>query len=264
MSSPSCFCAFATKNISYEVGYFLKSLSLFHPNANIVFYADSYIKTYIDSIQSELLLQIDIHESLNQFSNETRPSMEQKGIWKEFQSLKSNIISYCLTKYSDVLYLDVDILMINPFILPEKTTDKYYDLILSPHYISKKTTDTYGYYNGGCIWTSNPSFPDIWNGYTKTSRFFEQASLENCVADFNTGFFGENYNVSWWRMEQSDEPQEKMYKYIEITKDNVFFKGKPIIFLHTHFKDRRYMVFNDIMKQILSACPLKKHLISFL
>lgn len=263
MKIPYCFCSIATKNVSYEVGHFLKSLSLFHPNAHIILYVDSYIKTYIESIEKDLSLQIEIHELLNKFSNETRDSMEEKGIFKEFLYSKSNVISHCLTKFSDVLYLDVDILILNQFLLPEKR-DKYYDLILSPHYICKRSTDRSGYYNAGCIWTSNPSFPDTWNNYTKMSRFFEQASLEDCVSEFNTGIFGENYNLSWWRMAESDDSPEQMYKYIEVTEDNIYFKEKPIIFLHTHFNDKRYSIFNNNMKQLISTCPSKKQLISFL
>jgi len=261
---PSCFCSIATKNVSCEVGYFLKSLSLFHPNAHIILYVDSYIKNYIESIQKELSLQIEFHEILNKFSNENRGSMEEKGIFTEFLYSKPNLISHCLTKYSDVLFLDIDILILNQFLLPEKKTDKYYDLILSPHYIKKETTDSYGYYNAGCIWTSNPSFPDTWLEHTKTSRYYEQASLENCFSDFHTGVFGENYNVSWWRMENSYESEEKMYKYIEIIEDNIFFKGKPIIFLHTHFNNNCYSIFNNIMIEFISNCPSKKQLISFI
>ena len=124
-------------------------------------------------------------------------------------------------------------------------------------------TDRFGYYNGGCVWTKNKAMPTKWREFTETSRFFDQASLEDCAKIFNTKEFGENYNISWWRVLQSDESASKMTSYFSYNRTNIFFKGKPIIFIHTHFTDTTYAGFNNMIRNLLLMCKAKQKINSF-
>ena len=68
----------------------------------------------------------------------------------------------------------------------------------------------YGYYNGGMLWTNQKSLPDKWKEYTKTSRYHDQAAIEDLARCFSYFEFGENYNFSWWRVLQSELPPPKI------------------------------------------------------
>ena len=70
--------------------------------------------------------------------------------------------------------------------------DKSKQLGLSPHYIRKRDTDLYGYYNGGMLWTNQKTLKDDWIKFTKTSRYFDQASIEDLANNYSFFVFGEN------------------------------------------------------------------------
>ena len=41
------------------------------------------------------------------------------------------------------------------------------------------------YYNGGMLWVQNKDVPNDWIEFTKTSRFHDQASIEDLVKKYN-------------------------------------------------------------------------------
>ena len=259
---PSCICSFATNNVEYDCTLFLKSLSHVHPNINVIMFVDNYIDNMIQNM-SDLSLNITTVSILEIYSSKNRSQMELEGIWTNFQMIKSNLIDYGLKHYSDVLYVDCDIFFINP-IQWEIIND--HSLLLSEHYISKWCTDLHGYYNGGVIWTNDDTFPSKWRTFTETSRYFDQASLEDCAKCFNTGIIEENSNVAWWRIEIADEPKEKMLSYFSVNEENIFFKNKPITFVHTHFNinNHNYSSFNEKIRELLKKCPNKQYLFELL
>ena len=52
-----------------------------------------------------------------------------------------------------------------------------YSLGVCPGFINKETYEKYGYYNGGMLWVKDKEIPQKWREYTKTSRYFDQASI---------------------------------------------------------------------------------------
>ena len=67
-----------------------------------------------------------------------------------------------------------------------------------------------GYYNGGMLWTKNKDIPNDWIFFTKKSRYFDQASIEDLAKKYSYFEFGENYNLQCWRLLLSqDSPQHK-------------------------------------------------------
>jgi hypothetical protein len=236
---------------------FLLSLAYSNPDSTVVVFVDKDIQTMIQGL-GKLRLKLTMVENLNEYSGKHRKQMESEGIWSTFQMTKSKILEYCLALYPDVLFLDSDILVINEITVPDSC-----ELALSPHYIRKMDTDRFGYYNGGCVWTNNKDMPSKWRLYTETSRFFDQASLEDCAKIFTTKVFGENYNISWWRVLQSDEPPAKMSSYFSYKRDNIYFKGKPIVFVHTHFTDETYAGFNNMIRNLLMLCKAKQKINQF-
>jgi len=263
--NPCGFCTFATNNVKHDLRLFLYSLSYSNPASNIIIFVDSEIEKAIKKEWNELNLNIHIVNNLNQYSNKTREQMEEEKIWTDFQMIKSSLIEYSLTLLPDILYLDSDIFIINKIELP-MNDKKQYDLALSPHYINKRNTNGVGFFNGGVVWTNNIDFPKKWKEYTKTSRYFDQASLEDCDKHFKTAYFGENYNFSWWRLNDSEEPSSVISSYLTYNDENVYYKNKPLIFVHTHFtrSEPHFLKFNLLILNVLNKCKSMDYLSNLL
>jgi hypothetical protein len=260
MAHPASFCTIATKKCKHELVGFLLSLSIHHTNASVYVMCDTETKNEIMDLTPYPRLNINFIVNLDKYSNYDRWEMISMRIWDEFQMKKADIIYYCLEHETDTMFLDSDIIITGQIFV-----DKTKNLGVSPHYIKKIQTDKYGYFNGGALWTSNKSIKDKWYHYTKTSRFFDQASIENLVKDkdFNTFLFGEEYNMGWWRLDQSDELSYKIASYFGFNykTQQIFYKNKELKFIHTHFNDNpEYKVFNTIIKELLKKAHKYKEL----
>ena len=177
--------------------------------------------------------------------------MEQKGIWSEFQMMKAEVIDLALKEDSDTLFLDADMVILDTI----DDIDKSKQLGLSPHYIRKRDTDLYGYYNGGMLWTNQKTLKDDWIKFTKTSRYFDQASIEDLANKYSFFVFGENYNFSWWRVAQSEIPPQSIISFISVRNNKLHYKNKPLKIIHTHFHEMSngtIRQFNQLMINLLT------------
>jgi hypothetical protein len=243
MTKPSSFSTMCTSNCAFELVGLLLSLSLFHPNAKVYILTDTKTKQIISEITPPPKLIINFFIELDNYDGMNRQIMENKGVWSDFQMSKANIIKYALANSSDTLLLDSDIIITDVI----DDIDNSKDIGVSPHYMRKDITDKYGYFNGGMLWTKNLNVPDKWIEYTKTSRYFDQASIENLSNDFSYFEFGENYNVQGWRMQLSNEGELNFQSNVtHKLNDKVYYKNKPLKFIHTHFLDRRFHKFNQL------------------
>lgn len=245
---PACICSFATNSCLYDMKLFLLSLSYSNPGSTVVIFVDKYVQAMVESL-TNLKLNLTMVCNLDSYSNKNRQQLEKDGTWSLFQMTKSELLDYCLAMYPDALFLDSDIFVINEIDIPESC-----ELALSPHYISARVTDVHGYYNGGCVWTSNKTMPEKWRMYTTSSRYHDQASLEDCAKVFKTKKFESNYNISWWR-EDLD-----IASYYTVDKHNIYYKNRPIIFVHTHFDNNMYARFNNLIRTLLRKCESKRDL----
>ena len=260
MASPSCICSFATNMVEYDCRLFLTSISIVQPEIDIVMFVDSHIDNFIRTLN--LPLKINTVVLLEPYSHKNRTQMEHEGIFTDFNRIKTTLMDYALERFHDVLYLDCDIFLINPIFFDTKN----HSLLLSPHFISKWCTDDVGFYNSGAVWTNDKRFPSVWRENINTSRYFEQAALEDCAKEFDTGEMDENCNVAWWRIEIVDEPKEVAIAYFSADNENIFYKQQPIVFVHTHFNvhNSNYATFNETIRRILKDCPTKENLFKLL
>jgi hypothetical protein len=243
MTKPSSFSTMCTSNCAFELVGLLLSLSIFHPNAKVYILTDTKTKQIISEITPSPKLSINYFIELDKYDGMNRQIMENKGLWSDFQMSKANIIKYALADSADTLLLDSDIIITDVI----DDIDNSKDIGVSPHYMRKDITDKYGYFNGGMLWTKNANVPDKWIEYTKTSRYFDQASIENLSNVFSYFEFGENYNVQGWRMQLSDEGESNFINNVTHKhNDKVYYKNKPLKFIHTHFLDRRFDKFNQL------------------
>jgi hypothetical protein len=241
---PESFCTICTTSCAFELVGLLLSLSIYHTNSKIYIICDTKTKSIINNITPQPKLEIiwfielDIYDGLN------RQSMEQKGIWSDFQMSKANIIKYALNIHNNTLYLDSDIIITDTI----NNIDYTKQLGVSPQFIKKEYIDKTGYYNGGMLWVNDSNIPNDWITYTKTSRYFDQASIENLIEKYSFFEFEENYNLQCWRLYLSDDTQNKIASYITSKpNDKLYYKNKPLKFIHTHFLDSRFKVFNNLL-----------------
>jgi hypothetical protein len=250
---PESFCTLATENCKDELLGLLLSLAIHHSNASIVCLVDDATRKYIEkcSLSCPINLNIIWHEILNQYKGKNRAQMEQEGTWSEFQMMKTVAIDKALDIFPDTLFLDSDIVICNTI----DCIDKSKELGVSPHYIRKHDTDKFGYFNGGVLWTKNKTLPNTWRDATKTSRFYDQASIEDLARSYSYFEFSENYNMSWWRLQQADESPQKMTQYFKLKNHKgspkVYYKEKALGFIHTHFNRNDEQNFNNFIITLL-------------
>ena len=257
--NPASFCSIATESCANELIGLLLSLSVHHPGAPVICLVDAPTQKAIQSLSVPLRVRVEFHPCLNEYTGLNRKQMEAKGVWTTFQMMKSTAIDLALKTYPDTLFLDSDILVLNPI-----TVDKTKRLGVSPHYIRKRDTDKFGYYNGGALWTSDPTVPEAWREFTKTSRFFDQASIEDLAKAYPFFEFGEQCNISWWRLNQSDEDPNKIISHFATTKGQITYKSLPVAFVHTHFSkspsDAVVGYFNNLIMSLLKNATRPKEL----
>ena len=255
MEKPDAICTLATNGSINDIKLFLYSLRLFEPTIPVHILCDTQLKKNVHFFSSDT--QLFFYPTLDKYSNKDRGQMEALGIWTEFMLKKCDIIDIVLQNplYNDVLFTDADICFLNE--LP-KINKETFELGGSPHFIKKEDTDKYGYYNGGYIWIGNPDVTTKWKEYTKHSRFFEQASIEDIMNEFRSFEFPIQNNFGWWRLFQCEEPpQERMEKFtVCIHSGEIYYHNKPLRSIHTHLTqntDRNMPLFNSIIKQLLEG-----------
>ena len=246
MSQPDSFCFISTFNSSHELIGMLLSLSIHHNNSKVYGLVDNETEDLIKNFIPQIQLQLFLKTTLNKYSNKNRNIMVQEKIWDEFQMQKANVIKYALENEKDTMFLDSDIIFLNTI----NCIDKTKELGLSPHYVKKTNTDEVGYFNGGCLWTKNKNVPDDWIEFTKTSRYYDQASIEDLAKKYNFQELGKEVNFMPWRILLANNPEE-VVNSINIKNNQINVDNEPLVFLHTHFDDVRFTQINNIFINIL-------------
>jgi hypothetical protein len=255
MSKPSSFASLCTSNCAFELVGLLLSLSVYHPNEKIFVLCDTKTKEIVDNMTPQPALQIKWFIELDKYDGMNRQIMEQRGIWSEFQMAKAKIISYALKEDHDTLLLDSDIILTGVI----DDIDMTKEVGVSPQFITQEHIDKTGFYNGGVLWTKNNNVPNDWIEFTKTSRYFDQASIEDLVKKYSFFEFGENYNLQCWRLFLSPEGGQQVANNItSCPNDTLYYKNKPLKFVHTHFLDKRFDPFNNIIIQHLKNAKMYK------
>ena len=255
MSKPASFSTICTSTCAFELTGLLLSLSIYHTNETIYIMSDTETKDIIDKITPKPKLNIIWYIDLNEYNGMNRQIMESIKAWSQFQMSKAKIIDYALKKESDTLFLDCDIVITN--VINDIDTSK--QLGISPQFIKKEILDEYGFYNGGVLWTKNKEVPSDWIEFTKTSRYYDQASIEDLAKKYDYFEFGENYNLQTWRFIHALEgPQAIISNITSVPNDTLYYKHKPLKFIHTHFLEERFKVFNNILIQHLQNAKMYK------
>ena len=255
---PSSFCTICTKNCKQELIGLLLSLSIHHKSSTIYVLTDTYTMNSIKSLTPIPPVNIIWNTCLDKYSNLSRFEMVKQKIWNEFQMFKAKAIEVALVDNDDTLFLDSDIIILDKI----NNIDKTKELGVSPQFIQQKYVDETGYYNGGMLWVKNKNVPNKWIEYTKTSRYHDQASIEDLVKEFSYFEFGENYNLQSWRFLLGLEPFDKIASHVSVKHGALFYKNERLKFIHTHFNDNRFKNINNyLISKMIEASLYKEILI---
>lgn len=250
MVKPSSFSTICTANCAFECIGLLLSLSLFHTGETIYIMCDTGTKRAIDEMTPRPRLDMVFLVELDEYSGYDRMQMVARNLWSKFQMTKSRVISRALETSSDTLLLDSDMIITGVI----DDVDDTKDIGVSPQFIRKEFVDKTGFYNGGMVWTKNKDVPIDWICFTETSRYYDQASIEDLARKYSHFEFGEHYNVQCWRLTLSDEPPDVIASHFTNHDSLFLYKNLPVKMLHTHFLDARFEEFNKIVLQHLVAC----------
>ena len=256
MTKPSSFSTICTSNCAFELTGLLLSLSVHHTNETIYIMSDTKTKKIIDSITPTPKLNIKWFIELDEYDGINRQTMENKGIWSNFQMAKARIMSKALENEKDTLFLDSDIVITGTI----DDIDNSKEIGVSPQFIKQEYINKYGYYNGGCLWSKNKEVPKDWIKFTRTSRYFDQASIEDLAKKYSYFEFDENYNLQSWRFYLSLEGSHKIGNNItsNLIDNKIYYNKKPLKFVHTHFLDQRFKQFNQLIIQHLTNAKMYK------
>jgi len=182
--------------------------------------------------------------------------MTKVGIWAEFMMQKSIVIDYALRFSKDTLFLDSDTLLTGNIVV-----DNSKQIGVSPGYNSKASINKNGFYNGGMLWVSDKRVPERWRHYTTTSRFVDQASIEDLVKEFTYFEFGEEYNLQGWRFIVGKMSFDQHDAALVPSNGGLLYKDKPLKLIHTHFRDvKRFGKINDLLCRKLNLSRQYKEL----
>ena len=252
MSEPSSFCTICTKKCIHELKSLLSSISLYHNLATVYIICDNPSREALETTFSKSLNCIWYVE-LDKYSNLSRSEMTRMNIWSYFQMYKATAIEYSLKHSPDTLFVDSDVI----FLGPVNCIDDTKDLGVSIGYINQETIDKVGYYNGGFIWTKNTTMPNRWRHYTKTSRYFDQASIEDLVKEYTTFIFPEQYNFQPWRFIVGEESSNQIESHFNVINNTILYKEQPLQSIHTHFDDQRFYSINQFLIRLILRARMK-------
>jgi len=254
---PASFCALCTSNCAFELVGLLLSLSIFHTNANIYIISDNETKKIIENITPQPRLNIHWVIELDEYKGLNRFKMEQQNIFGTFLKNKMKIMREALKYNKDVLLLDTDIIITD--VIDDINENK--EVGLSRQYISEEFIQKTGKYNAGMLWTNSIDVVNNWENIIDNDNHCPEQINMIELTKHDYFEFPENYNFQCWRMIIADEPKEKIASYITSKpNDALYYKDKPIKFIHTHFHDKRFEYFNNTIIQHMINAKMYKSL----
>ena len=248
----------ANKNALTDLKIFLFSLQLYNDVLPKVYvYCDSFIENYIQT-KKPYKGEIYTKNALEQYVMYTRKEMEHmpgnefRSKWEDFMCEKMNLLDWAHETSEKVLMCDADICFLGT--LPK--IPEHIQLGLSPHVIREADEEKFGKYNGGFVFSASKDIANIWRKATHTSRYFEQAALEDLTQVFVTYEFPIQNNYGWWRLLQGKESIEsiKLKWSMNRIRGGLMVDGEPLLSVHTHWSsnDSATKYFNSFLLHYLS------------
>ena len=244
---PSAIATLATNAVKTDLQLFLFTLSLWNKDPPTVYLmCDSSIAAELPAMNypGQIITRI----SLDKYSGLTRAQMERlpgeyKNLFFDLCVEKTAVMKWVFETESvtnGVLYCDCDICFMGPhFDIPDNAT-----LAVSHHEIKPQDEARYGTYNGGIVWAKDISNIHTWIAACKTSRFVDQAAIEDmAAAATNLYKIPRQENYGWWRLFQGVKPANELMGEWTMrwgsNNSGIMIGGQPLGSIHTHFGEIR-------------------------
>lgn len=263
---PTSYSTMIAGSRVFDGAVLLWSIAFAHPKSRVFVASDSITHNWFQEHSPQLFHLLDLRWSfaLDAYNlSMSRKQMEKAGTWGDFQMGKARIIEVALRDGNDTIFLDADVILLSPITLPKGALNA--QLGVSPHYINSKTTGQYGIYNGGMLWTNQYSLGQAWVNATRTSRFYDQAAIEDLVQRYVAFDFGEETNVGWWRPRFGAGGSLSFKKHLRLDKMGYLtYKNQTVTSLHAHFvtKDCCSKDFADLITQVIAQSPQYRNLLA--
>ena len=276
---PAVVCTLSTINTIKDLKVFFFTLDLFNPVKPKV-----YLLCDTETSKLAPLMykgQIIIDTGLDNYGTVNRKQMtNQRGLiyktlWEDFMMEKATIMDIAFEKENAVFFFDSDICFLGQLPqIPENVK-----IGVSQHMIKPIDEDRYGKYNAGFMWTNDKKVPNLWRNASKTSRFYDQAALEDVVKEFQINTvhnFTIHNNYGWWRMYQSTESPTNLQKNWSMFRNDptpnvgIRIGSMPLLSIHTHWAEltdhvtRNYNIFVVGFLNRLGKHPPAQSLLKFL
>jgi hypothetical protein len=207
-------------------------------------------------------LDVRFRVTLDAYTGRDRKAMEADGSWARFQMAKADVLEAALRAFPDALFLDSDTLITAPLQVPASPA-KF--LGVSPGFIPAATARHVGFYNGGMLWIrkrAGVNIPQLWRLFTRTSRYFDQASIEDLVRKVGpagTHVFGPEYNLQGYRWKLNGH--EATLRHLAAGDGAILWDGKPVRFIHTHFDRKAFAESNAALLALMETAGMAAHLL---
>ena len=256
------------ENSLKDLKVFLFTLGLFNKNPpKIYLLCDEYVKANVKGLyRGEIVTDssLDLYHDKTRASMEKTPGVNYKTLWEDYMMEKASVIDLAFKSgETQVFFFDSDICFMGP--LPEIPTTT--QLGLSQHMIRQADEERFGKYNAGYLYTTDKNLPDYWREAAKTSRYYDQAALEEVETRYIQSaiyYFPIQNNYGWWRVYQSiKSPQQVVSEWSIFRKEGhsgIKAHGEMLLSIHTHWGEARDMVtlsYNKYIFQLLDK--LSKH-----
>lgn len=248
-------------NALKDLRVFLYTLGLFNSvPPKVYLLCDTYVANNLPTYHGTIITDsgLDKYSQLNRAAMERMPGKKYKTLWEDFMMEKTTVMDKAFQdKNTAVFFFDSDICFMGP--LP--TVSPIVKLGISPHMIRPGDEQKYGRYNAGFLYSTDPSMPDAWRTHAKSSRYYDQAALEDIEKQYTTDdvyHFPIQNNYGWWRMFQStSSPQIIANSWGLHRQDNysgIKAHGQPLLSIHTHWgetNDQITLTYNRFVYQQL-------------
>jgi hypothetical protein len=223
---------------------FVRTLEQWHPDAELFVYTDSTtaVQSVVTKATVHIRVEMDRYKGLSRVQMERTRGVVYDSLFKDYTYEKAAVLEwmFSVAPAKAAWFLDADISHLAP--LPEIPPTAV--LALSQHMIRPGDEARYGRYNAGFMWFRSGDMLGRWRELGHTSRFYEQAALED-LATAATATEGKLYecpaqvNFGWWRMQQGSVPQAVIQDRFSLfrgdTSVGIRYDGKPLQSIHTHW-----------------------------
>lgn len=258
---PAALATLANEHALKDLEFFFFSLALWNSKAPTVYlYCTKAVADYLPKFKYPGTIYIEValesYKGLNRQQMECAESRRRlPNLFYDFTMEKCKLMEWALKSlpYEEqnrgVLFCDADILWLGP--LPKIPHGNR--LGLSQHMIRHVDELRYGTYNAGFLWMNDLALPPLWDEMSKTSRFFEQAALEDLSEHIEPTAlyqFGPEFNYGWWRMYQSDTTVQQQQNEWAFKRNpsgehsGITVNGRPLMCIHTHIQTKDAMTHN--------------------